>query len=164
MSEHLREIEAQLLWRQGLIEQHEGRLSAALDLYRRSLELHPTAEAYTYQGWALSLQDQGEHLDEAIEACRHAIEVDPDFGNPYNDIGCYLMQKGEFGEAVPWLERAKSAVRYEARQFPFINLGRLYLRQARWKDARREFEQAVLVAPNDLSARRALRSLIARFN
>ena len=164
MSENLRPLEAQLLWKQGLLEQQDGHIFEALELYQRSLDLHPTAEAHTYRAWALSQQGDASHLDEAIEACQQAIKVDPDFGNPYNDIGCYLMQKRQFQEAIPWLERAKSAVRYEPRQFPFINLGRLYVRQGRWKDARCEFEQAVKVAPGDLSALRALHSLIARFN
>jgi len=30
-------------------------------------------------------------VQEAIEECKRAIEVDPDFGNPYNDIGSYLI-------------------------------------------------------------------------
>src|SRR6266404_1739979 len=78
-----------------------------------------------------------------------AIEVDPDFGNPYNDIGCYLMQQGKLDEAVPWLERAKVAKRYEPRQFPYMNLGRIHVRQGRWWDALREFEEAVRLAPGD---------------
>ena len=34
-------------------------------------------------------------LDEAIEECYKAIDRDPDFGNPYNDIGAYLIEKGQ---------------------------------------------------------------------
>jgi Tfp pilus assembly protein PilF len=54
-----------------------------------------------------------------------AIEVDPTFGNPYNDIGAYYIGKGELDEAVQWLEKAKRAPRYEPRHFPYMNLGRL---------------------------------------
>jgi Tfp pilus assembly protein PilF len=54
-----------------------------------------------------------------------AIEIDPEFGNPYNDIGVYLMQRDRLDDAVPWLERAKLAKRYEPRQFPYMNLGRI---------------------------------------
>lgn len=150
------------MWKQGLLEQSQGKVSHALELYQRSIDIFPTAEAHTFRGWALSL-DSG-RLDEAIEACEQAIRVDPDFGNPYNDIGCYLMQQGHLDRAIPWLEQAKEAERYEPRQFPYINLGRLYARQGQWKAARREFEGAVQVAPDDLGARKALRSLIARFN
>src|SRR5207245_2612278 len=78
--------------------------------------------------------------------CLKAIEVDPDFGNPYNDIGCYLMQQGKLEEAVPWLERAKLAKRYEPRQFPYMNLARIHVKQGRWWEALREFEGAVRLA------------------
>jgi Tfp pilus assembly protein PilF len=93
-----------------------------------------------------------------------AIEVDPDFGNPYNDIGCYLMQQGKLDEAVPWLERAKQAKRYEPRQFPYMNLARIHVKQGRWWDALREFEGAVRLAPADAELRRALHSLRGRLN
>ena len=45
-------------------------------------------------------------LEEAIEECHKAIAVDPTFGNPYNDIGAYLIEMGRLDEAIPWLERA----------------------------------------------------------
>ena len=45
-------------------------------------------------------------LDDAIAQCEIAIELDPEFGNPYNDIGVYLMQQQRLDEAIPWLERA----------------------------------------------------------
>ena len=50
----------------------------------------------------------------------------PEFGNPYNDIGAYLIEKGQLDEAIGWLEKAKTAERYEPRHFPFMNLGRIY--------------------------------------
>ena len=38
----------------------------------------------------------------------NAISLDADYGNPYNDIGVYLMQLGRPDEAVghQWLDRA----------------------------------------------------------
>ena len=53
--------------------------------------------------------------------------MDPDFGNPYNDIGAYLIQMGRLDEAIPWLEKATRAPRYEAPHFPRFNLGRAYV-------------------------------------
>ena len=71
-----------------------------------------------------------------------AIGVDPSFGNPYNDIGSYLVHQNRLEEAIPWLEKAKLAPRYEPRHFPYLNLGRIYLRLGRVREANREFEQA----------------------
>jgi len=149
------------LWQEGCRYQMQGELDHAIDRYRRSIEMHPTADAYTFLGWALSFQGK---LDQATEKCLHAIEIDPDFGNPYNDIGVYLMQQGKLDEAIPWLEKAKQARRYEPRQFPFMNLGRVYLQQGRWWEALREFEGAVQLAPGDVHASKMLHQLRGRLN
>ena len=157
--EHLRR--ATELWEEAYRYQMEGQLDRAMERYLRSIEVHPTAEAHTFLGWALSVQGR---LDEATHECHRAIEIDPEFGNPYNDIGVYLTQQGKLDEAIPWLEKAKHATRYEPRQFPFMNLGRIYLRQGRWWEALREFEGAVRSAPDNSAARKALHTLRARLN
>jgi tetratricopeptide (TPR) repeat protein len=91
----------------------------AIRLYKQSIALYPTADAHTYLGWAYSFKGR---LNEAIAQCEIAISLDPEFGNPYNDIGVYLMQQERLDDAIPWLERAKAAKRYEPRHFPYINL------------------------------------------
>jgi tetratricopeptide (TPR) repeat protein len=149
------------LWRQAYRRQMEGELEAAIDLYQQSIKVRPTAEAHTFLGWTYSFQGR---LAEATAECLRAIEIDPDFGNPYNDIGVYLMQQDKLDEAVPWLEKAKRAARYEPRQFPYMNLGRIYMRQGRWWEALREFEGGVHAAPQDADARKALHGLRARLN
>ena len=103
---------ATALWRAGYRYQMEGELGRAIEHYQRSVAIHPTAEAHTFLGWSLSAQGR---LEEATAECLRAIEIDPDFGNPHNDIGVYLMQQGKLDEAIPWLEKAS---RYEPRQFP----------------------------------------------
>ncbi len=138
-----------------------GDLDRAIELYQRSIEVYPTPEAHTFLGWSISLQGR---LEEAIHQCLLAIEIDPEFGNPYNDIGVYLMQRDELDEAIPWLERAKGTKHYEARQFPFMNLGRVYLQQGRWWAALHEFEGAVRVAPHNVRASRMLHHLRGRLN
>jgi tetratricopeptide (TPR) repeat protein len=149
------------LWQEGYRDQMQGELDCAIERYRCSIAVHPTAEAHTFLGWALSFQGR---LNEATAKCLRAIEIDPDFGNPYNDIGVYLMRQDKSDEAIPWLEKAKLAKRYEPRQFPFMNLGRIYLHQGRWWEALREFEGAVRMAPDDVAARKALHTVRARLN
>jgi Tfp pilus assembly protein PilF len=119
--------------------QKSGDFEAAVRLYKASIEETPTAEAHTYLGWTYSFQGK---YDEAIEQCKLAITVDPGFGNPYNDIGSYLIQKGELDKAIPWLELAKKAPRYEPRHFPYLNLHRVYMKMGILDAAQREFEQA----------------------
>lgn len=149
------------LWQEAYRLQMAGDLERAIAIYRESIQVCPTAEAHTFLGWTLSFQGR---LEEATQECLRAIEIDPEFGNPYNDIGVYLMQQDRLEEAIPWLERAKRAPRYEPRHFPFMNLGRVYLKQRRWWEALREFEGAVRLAPKDAAAAKALHSLRARLN
>jgi Tfp pilus assembly protein PilF len=149
------------LWRAAYRYQMEGNLDRAIEHYQRSVAVHPTAEAHTFLGWSMSFQGR---FAEATVECLRAIEIDPDFGNPYNDIGVYLMQQGKLDEAIPWLGKAKQARRYEPRQFPFMNLGRVYLKQGRWWDALREFEGAVQAAPRDVEAAKTLHQLRGQLN
>jgi Tfp pilus assembly protein PilF len=134
--------------------QMEGEFEIAAGLYLRSIEAYPTAEAHTFLGYTYSSQGK---LDEAIEECKKAIQIDPDFGTPYNDIGSYLIQKSLFQEAVPWLLQAAHAKRYDFRHFAHYNLGRAYVGMDLYNMARREFEQAVRLQADYEAAREALR-------
>jgi Tfp pilus assembly protein PilF len=102
--------------------------------------------------------------DDALEECHKAIEVDPDFGNPYNDIGAYLMAKGQLDEAVGWFEKAKQAPRYEPRHFPFMNLGRVYAAKGMIRRAIEEFERALQIEPDEPFCRQALGELLGMLN
>jgi Tfp pilus assembly protein PilF len=121
-------------------------LDKAIRVYKESIALCPTADAHTYLGWAYSFQGR---IDEAIAQCEIAIQIDPEFGNPYNDIGVYLMEKQQLDEAIHWLEKAKLAKRYEPRHFPYLNLGRIYLTKGMLQKALKEFRGALEWNPND---------------
>jgi tetratricopeptide (TPR) repeat protein len=161
MSDEDRRRKALEVWQEAHAHQMRGELDEAIRLYQESIAICPTAEAHTFLGWTYSFQGR---LDEAIQECHKAIAVDPDFGNPYNDIGVYLMQKGDLDGAVPWLEKAKRAPRYDPRQFPYMNLGRVYLRRGRWIEALRELEAGARAVPGDPEVRKMLHELRAKFN
>ena len=135
--------------------QMEGDYDRAVELYQSSLDLYPTAEAHTFLGWTYHFQGR---LDEAIAECKRAIEIDPEFGNPYNDIGAYLIELDRFDEAIPWLDRAVEAARYEPRHFPHYNLGRAYLGKEMYAKAAECFQQALPLAEPGQDA--VLRDLI----
>jgi tetratricopeptide (TPR) repeat protein len=153
--------EARRAFEQAYEAQMGGRLERAIDLYRQSLAVHPTAEAHTFLGWALS--HLGRHED-AIAACKDAIAVDPGFGNPYNDIGAYLIELGRADEAVAWLERAKRAPRYEPRHYPYFNLARVYVKQHKIHEAIAELRGAIAQEPRYTIARRELHRLLGMLN
>jgi Tfp pilus assembly protein PilF len=132
-------------WLRAYELQLKGDLAGAIEGYHRSLAIHPTAEAHTFLGWAYSFQGD---LDAAIHQCERAIEVDPTFGNPYNDIGAYLIQLGRYAEALPWLKRALKARRYEPRHYPHYNLGFALLNLGRTDEALLEFKRALRRCPD----------------
>ena len=124
--------------------QMEGEFDTAIELYQRSILAYPTAEAHTSLGWIYGEQGR---LDEAISECKRAIYVDPDFGKPYNDIGAYLIEKSEHEEAIPWLEKALKARRYDQPHHAYCNLGRIYVALEMYNKARWAFETALSTQP-----------------
>lgn len=149
------------LFQRAYQHQMQGELGDAIALYKASIELHPTAEAYTFLGWAYSAMDR---FEEAIELCHKAIEVDPAFGNPYNDIGAYLIELEQYEEAISWLEKAAAAPRYDAPYFPHFNLGRVYEALGDYEQALACYDKALALNPLYLTARWAKQALLGQLN
>jgi Tfp pilus assembly protein PilF len=150
-AEHMQQ--AWELFQEAYQAQMQGEFDRAVELYKRSLAAHPTAEAHTFLGWTYHFQGK---VEDAISECKRAIEVDPEFGNPYNDIGSYLISLGRLDEAVPWLEQAIKAPRYEPRHYPYFNLGRVYYAKGMINRAREYFQQALRIEPDYTLARQAI--------
>ena len=68
--------EAVVLFNEAYEAQMAQNYDEAIKLYKKSIEIFPTAEAYTFLGWTYSFQ--GEY-DLAIAECIAAISVDADF-------------------------------------------------------------------------------------
>jgi Tfp pilus assembly protein PilF len=161
MNDDVRRSEALRLWTEGTRLIEARRYNDAIITLTRSIELFPTAEAHTFRGWAFSHQGR---IEEAIAECKRAIDIDPTFGNPYNDIGAYLIQQGKYDDAIPWLERAVTAERYEARVFPWANLGRIYAARGERVQAISCFRKALDEQPGYGPAQQMLERLIAGTN
>jgi Tfp pilus assembly protein PilF len=161
MSDSDPRVAAAEYFRQAYEMQTSGEYARALVLYTQSIVAFPTAEAYTFRGWTYSFVGD---YDNAIEDCRRAIKVDPDFGNPYNDIGAYLIEQGKWDEAIPWFQKAMVAKRYEARCYPHFNLGRVYEHQHKWEKAKRCYAQAYTIERKYVMALTAFRRLSAMCN
>ena len=152
---------ARKCFEQAYERQMNGELEEAVELYKKSIEAFPTAEAHTFLGWTYSFAGR---LDDAIAECHRAIEVDPDFGNPYNDIGVYFIEQGLLDEAIPWLEKATRAPRYESYCFPHYNLGRIYERKRQWAKAIECYQRSLAHNPKYKLAQASLRRLRAMMN
>jgi Tfp pilus assembly protein PilF len=156
-----RKAQAQRQFAEAFEAQMEGDYDRAVQLYQGSLALHATAEAHTFLGWTYHFQGK---IEQAIAECKLAIEIDPEFGNPYNDIGVYLIDLGRADEAIPWLEQAIQAKRYEPRHFPYFNLGRIYLGKNLINRARELFQQSLAIEPRYTPASQALEKVRRMMN
>ena len=141
--------------------QMTGEYETAVGLYKKSIEIFPTAEAHTFLGWVYSF---GGDYDLAITECLAAIAIDAEFGNPYNDIGSYLIAKGNFYDCIRWFKLAINAPRYEARAYPHFNLGTVYERRRKFLEAAEQYGLALNKQPNYTQAYAALRKLQERLN
>jgi len=153
--------EARLLFQEAYDAQLGHNYEEAIELYKRSIEVYPTAEAHTFLGWVYSFQNR---YDEAIAECLEAIRVDETLGNPYNDIGSYLLAKGDSYGCVRWFKRALFAPRYESYAFPHFNLGRVFEMRRKYLEAARHYTLALEQQPGFTEAATALRRIQALVN
>ena len=133
----------------------------AVFYYKKSIEIEQTAEGYTFLGWTYSFMGK---LDAAITECHKAIAADPDFGNPYNDIGAYYLQMGKIDAAIPWLEKATKARRYENPEFAYCSLGKIHELKGLWPRAMVEYKKALTIQKDYLPAQVALQRLESYLN
>src|SRR3989441_7641784 len=153
--------EAKQLFQEAYQAQLAQNYEEAIELYKRSIAAYPTAEAHTFLGWVYSFQNR---YDEAIEECLEAIQVDETLGNPYNDIGSYLLAKGDAYGCVRWFKRALLAPRYESYAFPHFNLGRVYEMRHRFIEAAKHYGLALEQNPDFAQAAVSLHRMQARLN
>lgn len=139
----------------------QGQYELARENFKKSHGECASADALTYWGW---MEYQLGNVEKALSLCKKAIKVDPDFGNPYNDIGSYLVVLGREDEAIDWFNQAIEAKRYEARHYPHINLGRIFLKRNLPMRALQEFKKAGEHCPTDTAIQEAIRSITETFH
>jgi tetratricopeptide (TPR) repeat protein len=136
-----------------------GEVDKAIEYYNRSLEVLPTPEALTFRGWAHSFHKD---YQQAIEDCHAAIDLDPEFGNPYNDIGAYYVELDQPDDAIPWLRMALKAKRYDSYCFPYFNLGRIFEIKEDLPRALEHYQAALRENPAYVLAIKAIERIHAR--
>lgn len=152
---------ARELFERAFEKQRTREFDRAIELYQESIRIHPSAEAYNFMGWAYSFLGD---YQRAIRCCLKAIEVDPDLGNPYNDIGAYLIEMGRAEEAIPWLKRATRAPRYSCYHYPWYNLGKVFEILGNLQRAKECYARSIGFNRAYPLAAKALMRVIARSN
>ncbi len=133
----------------------------AIDYYRESIKSFPTPEAFTALGWAHA---QLGRFEKAIKYCQAAIDLDPDFANPYGEIGACLIELGELEEATAYLRRAVRARECDEAHLAYYNLGRVSEKQNNYPRAIRQYQKAMEIDPEFDPARQAYYRLVRMLN
>lgn len=116
----------------------------AIQHLQRALNYKETVEVLTLLAWGHSL---AEDITKAKEYCLRAIELNPDYGPSYNDLGSYLLSEGKIDDSIKWFQLAKRSLNYPNREHPYINMGRAYLMKRNLEKALKEFSMALTLAP-----------------
>ncbi len=128
----------------------------AKDEFKASMTLIPTADALTYLGW---IEDLLGNSKNAIKLCFQAIQLDPEFGNAYNDIGRYLLNDGKTEESIMWFEKSINSPRNNLKQFSHLNLGNIYSESNQPMKAFHHYKQANKISPNNKEIKKQLESI-----
>ncbi|WP_245153593.1 tetratricopeptide repeat protein [Chlorobaculum sp. 24CR] len=82
-----------------------------------------------------------ERYDDAIQAYRRAIDIEPGLDEAYSALGAAFFDKKEFTSALPWMQkRVAIAPDDSLRQF---DLGNVYFQLSRYGDAIASYQTAI---------------------
>ena len=161
LAELTRRTEAEEFCALGKERHAAGDVEDAAAYFAMSLELYPTAEAYI--GLGVTLAARGQWAD-AIAECEQAIALEPDLGNPYNDIAVYNAELGRPREALEWLDRALAARRYDCPHYSHYHRGRLLEQMGRFTESRDAYQTALNCEPDWEPAQIGLRRALGWLN
>ncbi|MCX8067152.1 MAG: tetratricopeptide repeat protein, partial [Anaerolineae bacterium] len=121
------------------------------DVYKRQ------KEAGFWNNLGNAYSDLGRH-EEAIEAYRQAIELDPKLAAPWNNMGYVYSRLGRYEEAAEAYRRAIELDPKDA--YPWNGLGNVYALRGEWEQALEAFRRAVELEPEDGAYRVSLASAL----
>jgi Flp pilus assembly protein TadD len=123
-----------------------GRLSEAIDVFRRAAILRPGIPD-VYNNLGVAYQGIGD-VDASLRAYRSAIEFNPDFDLAHGNLARLLESVGRFAEAEISLHRA---VRIKPTEVGYrLQLAGVVGRQSKWREAGSILEEAIALQPQNV--------------
>lgn len=141
--------------------QLQGDTDQAIQHYIASIDVYPTPEAHTFLGMAYSIDGK---YEDAIFECELAIGLDPAYGNPYNDIGMYMIKLNRYDEALSWLLKTVKETDYEAKHYSLVHIGQIYELKGLWYEALASYDKALEQDTGFEQAKISRTLLISRLN
>lgn len=126
---------------------------------KKALDLDPNhVEARTLLGW-YELDIRG-NIDAAIQQYAKVVELKPDSPPAHVNLGVAHKNKGELDKALASYNRAieQRADYVEA----LSNRGWVFIEQEKWPEARRDFDHALKIKPDDQAALQGLARVLEK--
>lgn len=143
-----------------------GRLTPSMDNYRRSIGAN-SSFVQSYVGLARVYMRQyllaenktssSALLDQALNTLREAERVSPKYASIFATKGIVYAYQTKYDQAIDALNKSLS-IKEDATVR--ATLADIYIRQQRWDDAVKNYEQAIQNAPNDAALRVKYGSLL----
>jgi tetratricopeptide (TPR) repeat protein len=131
-----------------------GRIDDAIRQFERALAFESTAESHYELGIVLLKANQ---LDAAATHLQRALELKPDDAASVNSLGVVAYLRGNYDEAIRSFERSLTLQESALAHF---NLGRTLARMHRRDEAKRQYEIAIALKPDDADARVGLGAVL----
>ncbi|MGH9900469.1 MAG: tetratricopeptide repeat protein, partial [Pyrinomonadaceae bacterium] len=141
----------------GMVEYSRNNYDAAVDSYRRALQIDPEA-TFAANNLAVLAADHGKgNLDEAIQLAQNVVRKFPEEAGYADTLGWVYYKKGLHTAAVEQLQKAvtKSAARGTDNALYRYHLGLALAGAGRKADARRELQTAQRLAEQEAGRGRA---------
>lgn len=145
----------ELLYDHGMAAERLDRLDAMEASMRKLIDLRPDY-AHAYNALGYTFADRNVRLEEAQALIARALELAPDDAHILDSMGWVLFRRGQFAQAVTYLEKAY-ALRPDAEIA--AHLGEALWQSGRSEDAHRIWREAVAREPDN----EVLNSTLARF-
>ncbi|RLN51015.1 hypothetical protein BBJ29_002917 [Phytophthora kernoviae] len=126
--------------------------------YVESIKVFETADAHAFLGWHHYLDGK---VDDAVNECERAIQLDPAFGNSYNDLGLMRIKEGKKEEAMDLFKKAKTAPRNDVRHYACQNIAALHLENNEVKPALHEYIESLYWMHPDDTKRNMIRNTVS---
>jgi tetratricopeptide (TPR) repeat protein len=132
---------------------------AAILAAQRAIALDPNhIEARTFLG-SVELEVRGD-VDAAIKEYTRVIELRPDLPEAYANLAAAQKRRGDLGQAVVSLNKALELKPKFGTALN--NRGWIYTEQEKWAEARSDFEEALMIDPQDQGALQGLARVLEK--
>jgi len=146
MSEEDIKKDTQPLYFRGICYEREEQWNLAEADFKKVLEIEPdNADALNYLGY--TWVDRGEHLKEAFDMIRKAIDLEPNSGAIVDSLGWAHYKLGEYEQARVKLEDATALSPSSATIID--HLGDVYWKLGRFREAGYQWNRALEFDPTD---------------